>query len=77
MKTVTIRELSREASASVRQVTDHGEPVLITKRGVPVAIILPVDLDKLGDHLTDTAPAYIDRGRRQAAPKPRKRPKRS
>ena len=44
MSTVAIRELKARASEIVRR-AEEGEAFLVTKRGRPVAIMLPFDVD--------------------------------
>jgi prevent-host-death family protein len=63
MVTSTIRQLACAVSATIDRVHESGEPVLVTRRGEPVAVILPVDLEALGEHLKDTAPEYVRKAR--------------
>jgi prevent-host-death family protein len=65
METVPIRELAHHAGAVIEQVRTSGRPTLVTKRGVPVAVIQPVDLDELERYLVRVAPEYVGE-----APKP-------
>ncbi len=59
MTTVTIRELTRNASSVVEQVTSTGRPALVTKRGTPVAVVLALDADELEDYILANAPEYV------------------
>jgi prevent-host-death family protein len=68
--TVSIRELARNAAKVVEQVTRTGRPTLIAKRGKPVAVVLPVDQDKLEQHIIDTAPEYVARRGRSGRTRP-------
>jgi len=57
MKKVTVRDANRGFSALLAQV-ERGEPVLITRRGNPVAILLPY-----GAPMTAPRQAAIDHAR--------------
>lgn len=43
MKEIGIRELKARASEVVRAVKEHRARYVITQRGVPVAVLLPID----------------------------------
>lgn len=58
MGIVGIRDLSRNASRVVDQVSSTGSPMIITKHGRPVAALVAVDPDALEDFVLATAPAY-------------------
>jgi prevent-host-death family protein len=57
--TVGIRELADRASAVVSKVESTGEPAFITRRGRPVAVVLPISEDDLYDYVLSTAPEYV------------------
>lgn len=57
--TVSIRELQRDTSGVVRRVTRTGRPALVTKRGEPVAAVIPVDPDLLEDFILANAPSFV------------------
>jgi prevent-host-death family protein len=59
MTTVSIRELSRNASSVVKDVAASGRPAVITKHGVPVAAVVPFDADDLEDLVLATAREYL------------------
>lgn len=59
MATVSVRELARHASAIVRQVMDTGRPAIVTNRGEPVAVVLPLDPDELEDYVLANAPRFV------------------
>lgn len=59
MGTVSIRELSRNASGVVDDVARTGRPALITKHGVPVAAVVPIDEGELEDMVLARAPEYL------------------
>ncbi len=57
MATIGVRELKAKAT-EVLQRTEAGEPFLVTKRGRPVAVILPFNLDT-EDLILAQAPSFI------------------
>lgn len=59
MATVTIRELGRQVSGVVNEVTTTGRPAFITNRGTPVAVLLPLDAEQLEDYILANAPEYV------------------
>jgi prevent-host-death family protein len=59
LATVSVRELARHASAIVRKVTDTGRPAIVTNRGQPVAVVLPLDPEELEDYVLATAPRFV------------------
>lgn len=61
MRTVPVRDLKYEMKSIVEGVTG-GEAVLISHRGDPVAVLLPVDKAKLAEYLVDQAPPVVADG---------------
>jgi prevent-host-death family protein len=59
MATVGIRELADRASGVVSEVESTGEPAFITRRGKPVAVVLPISEDDLYDYVLSNAPEYV------------------
>ena len=59
MGTIGIRDLSRNASQVIDQVSSTGSPMIVTKHGRPVAAVVAVDPDALEDFVLATAPAYV------------------
>lgn len=59
MKTVGIRDLQRNVSAEVEHVEKSGRPTLVTRRGRPSAILLPIDEDALEEHILANAPDFV------------------
>ena len=47
--TVSIRDLANKASAVVDEVAKSGKPAVVTKRGKPIAAVVPIDPDALDD----------------------------
>jgi prevent-host-death family protein len=58
MGTIGIRDLSRNASQVIDQVSSTGSPMIVTKHGRPVAAVVAVDPDALEDFILATAPEY-------------------
>lgn len=59
VKAISMRELKRSGSLAVEEVLESRRPVLITRRGKPVAVLLAIDPAKLQAHLLDDAPEYV------------------
>jgi prevent-host-death family protein len=59
MATVTIRELARQAGGVVNEVGTTGRPTFVTHRGTPVAVLLPLDAEQLGDYVLANTPEYV------------------
>lgn len=57
--TVSIRDLANKASAVVDEVANSGKPAVVTKRGKPVAAVVPIDPDALDDWVLANAPEYV------------------
>lgn len=59
MPTVTIRELANNTSGVVAEVTNSGRPALVTKRGKPVAALVPISEEDLEDFVLAISPKYV------------------
>jgi prevent-host-death family protein len=60
MSTIGVRELAKNASAIISNIEQTRKPVLITRRGRPVAYILAVDSEEFEDFLLTHAPEFIE-----------------
>lgn len=60
MSTIGVRELAKHASAIISNIEQTRKPVLITRRGRPVAYILAVDSEEFEDFLLTHAPEFIE-----------------
>jgi prevent-host-death family protein len=58
MPSVGIRKLGRSLSAVVREVRETGEPAVVTDRGRPVVLMVPIDQEQLEDFVLANAPAF-------------------
>ena len=61
MPVVGIRQLARNASAIIRDVSKTGKPTVVTDRGKPVGVIYPFDEEDLEDYILANAPEYVKR----------------
>lgn len=59
MSTVGIRELARHASAIIDEIATKKEPALITRRGRPVAYVMPVDSEQFEEFALANAPEFV------------------
>lgn len=59
MSTIGVRELARNASAIINELDETKEPALITRRGRPVAYMLPVDSEQFEDFVLANAPEFV------------------
>jgi prevent-host-death family protein len=58
--TVSIRDLSRNASAVIDGVSASGKPTLVTKHGKPVAAVIPIDDADVEDLILAKASEYAE-----------------
>ena len=56
---VGVKELGKNASAIVEGVYENHERAVITKRGLPVAVMVPVDSTELEDYVLANAPESV------------------
>lgn len=59
MPWVGIRELGRSLSAVVREIRETGEPTVVTDRGRPVVLMVPIDEAQLEDFVLTNASAFV------------------
>ena len=59
MPTVSMRELSRHASAVVSNVANSHRPTLITRHGAPVVAVVPIDPESLEDMILSHAGSFF------------------
>jgi len=57
--TVSIRDLSRSASAVVDEVTRTGRPALVTKHGTLVAAVVPLSAEEVEDYVLANSPEIL------------------
>src|SRR5664280_3647802 len=61
MPVVGIRQLARNASAIIRDVSETRRPTVVTDRGKPVGVIYPFDEEDLDDYLLANLPGLAER----------------
>jgi prevent-host-death family protein len=59
MPTVSMRELSRNASGVVEEVVRSGRPALVTRHGRPVAALVSINEEDLEDWILANAPEFV------------------
>jgi prevent-host-death family protein len=59
MAVVGVRDLGKRASAIVDDVATTREGTVITKRGRPVAVLMPIDAERFEDYVLATAPDFV------------------
>lgn len=59
MGTIGIRDLSRNTSKVIDEVSSTGRPVIVTKNGRPVAAVIGVDVERMEDFVLANAPEYV------------------
>jgi prevent-host-death family protein len=60
MSKVTIRELSRNPSGVVDDVTRTGRPALVTRHGALVAAMIPLSAEELEDWVLAKSPELLE-----------------
>jgi prevent-host-death family protein len=57
--TVGMRELKNRAAEILRDVEERGAPMVVTRRGRPSVLILPIDCAEAEDYVLAHAPAIV------------------
>jgi len=60
MAVVGVRDLGKRASAIVDDVATSREGTVITRRGRPVAVLLPIDAERFEDHVLASALEFVE-----------------
>jgi len=60
MAKVNVRELARNTSRVIDGVTRRGEAALVTRDGLPVAAIVPIDADALDRWILANSPDSVE-----------------
>jgi prevent-host-death family protein len=60
MSTIGVRELAKHASSIINDIEQTKEPALITRRGRPVAYMLPVDSQEFEDFVLTHASEFVE-----------------
>jgi len=59
MPSVTVRDLQRNPAGVLRELEENRRPTFVTRRGRPIAVLMPVDEDQLYDFVLANAPEYV------------------
>jgi prevent-host-death family protein len=59
MPIVTVRDLQRNPAGVLRELEENRRPTFVTRRGRPIAVLMPVDEDQLYDFVLANAPEYV------------------
>jgi len=58
--TVNVRELARNTSKVIDDVSKRHRPTLVTRGGRPVAAVVPINADALEDWILANSPEFVD-----------------
>jgi prevent-host-death family protein len=59
MTAIGVRDLGRNPSKVLDELAEGRRPMLVTRRGRPVAVLLPIDPDEVEDLVLAYAPEYV------------------
>lgn len=59
METVGVRDLANRASAVLDELEQGGQPVIVTRRGRPVAVLSPIDAEEFYDYILAHSPEFV------------------
>lgn len=59
MTVVSVRELQRNSAAVLKDLESARRPAFITRRGRPIAVLVPLDEDSLYDYVLAHAPEFV------------------
>jgi prevent-host-death family protein len=59
MSAIGVRELGRNPSKVLDELAEGRRPILITRRGRPVAVLTPIDPDEVEDQILAHAPEFV------------------
>lgn len=65
MQTVGVRDLINRASALLDELEQGGQPIIVTRRGQPIAVLSAIDAEEFYDYVLAHAPEFV-RGRQEA-----------
>lgn len=60
MASINVRELARNTSKVINDVSKRNQSMLVTRDGLPVAVLIPIDADALDDWILSNAPEFVD-----------------
>lgn len=59
METVGVRDLANRASAVLDGLEEGGQPVIVTRRGHPVAVLSAIDAEEFYDYVLAHSPEFV------------------
>jgi len=59
METVGVRDLANRASAVLDGLEEGGQPVIVTRRGHPVAVLSAIDAEEFYDYVLAHSPDFV------------------
>lgn len=59
METVGVRDLANRASAVLDELEQGGQPVIVTRRGRPIAVLSPIDAEEFYDYVLAHSPEFV------------------
>lgn len=65
VETVGVRDLANRASAVLDQLEQGGKPIIVTRRGRPIAVLAAIDAEEFYDYVVAHSPEFVA-GRRAA-----------
>lgn len=60
MAAITVRKLSRDTASVIDTLEATGEPVLVVRKGKPVAALTAIDAERVEDIALSTAPEFVN-----------------
>ncbi len=59
METVGVRDLANRASAVLDELEQGGQPIIITRRGHPIAVLSAIDAEEFYDYVLAHSPEFV------------------
>jgi len=59
METVGVRDLANHASAVLDGLAEGGQPVIVTRRGHPVAVLSAINAEEFYDYVLAHSPEFV------------------
>jgi prevent-host-death family protein len=59
MSAIGVRDLGRNPSKVLDELAEGRRPILVTRRGRPVAVLVPIDPDEVEDQILAYAPEFV------------------
>lgn len=59
METVGVRDLANRASAVLDELEQGGQPMIVTRRGRPIAVLSAIDAEEFYDYVLAHSPEFV------------------